>query len=458
METSTATGTHQPGARTFDCPWCGAISKIPSDHLGEHFTCPECKKATKLTDKNTSSLNPTEPPPDAPHLTGDRTFDCPWCGAICSVPSQHLGEHFTCPECKKATKLTPQNTRRADVFTPPPDAPPPEWEVARARRTKVLIAVGIAAAIGIAVAVSQGGGTPAKPAVHGDGTAQAPSPPSTPDEATPPPSPIPGGLPQPPDVGPPTPPPGLPTPPSPVPPGPTPPVPTLPGPTPIGPTPPQPTPPQPTPPQPTPPQPTPPQPTPPQPTPPVVPSAPDEDAVAKAEARVAAAGARLAATKVRLSDAKKRADDFRKDNPAAAQADETFRGLGAIWAERMRLLGGKDGATTPAEARAFDADLAKFIEQDALRVKAAEAALGWLRTDLSGRHAIGAASWKDVHFRGVGFERAAKTLLDTTRAEAAKLPADLAAGVAVAEKANEDARRELAEAEHALLQAKTGGN
>ncbi len=203
METSTATGTQQPEARTFDCPWCGAISRIPSDHMGEHFTCPECKKATKLTDKNTSALKPTEPPPDAPHLTGDRTFDCPWCGAICSVPSQHLGEHFTCPECKKATKLTPQNTRRTDVFTPPPDAPPPEWEVARARRTKVLIALGIAVAIGVAVAVSQGNESPAKPGGGEGTTAQAPTPP--PDETTPP-SPGPGGPPTPPTVAPPMPP------------------------------------------------------------------------------------------------------------------------------------------------------------------------------------------------------------------------------------------------------------
>ena len=113
------------GVRTFDCPWCGAISPVPGDHLGEHFVCPECKKGTKLTERSTSTRAATAAPPDAPHLSGDRTFDCPWCGAIASVPSSHLGEGFRCPECAKSTKLTSTNTRRALVTAPPPDAPHP---------------------------------------------------------------------------------------------------------------------------------------------------------------------------------------------------------------------------------------------------------------------------------------------------------------------------------------------
>ena len=106
--------------RTFDCPWCGAIAPVPADHLGEHFPCPECRQATKLTSKNTSNRPPTAPPPDAPHTSGHRTFDCPWCGAIAPIPASHLGERFHCPECGKETKLTPTNTRSAALTAPPP--------------------------------------------------------------------------------------------------------------------------------------------------------------------------------------------------------------------------------------------------------------------------------------------------------------------------------------------------
>jgi hypothetical protein len=123
MTTAGATGHSVPGQRTFDCPWCGAISRIPADHLGEHFACPECHKSTKLTEANTSTLSPTSAPPDAPHLVGDRTFDCPWCGAISAIPSSHLGEHFACPECHRQTKLTETNTTRRPPTEPPPDAP-----------------------------------------------------------------------------------------------------------------------------------------------------------------------------------------------------------------------------------------------------------------------------------------------------------------------------------------------
>jgi predicted RNA-binding Zn-ribbon protein involved in translation (DUF1610 family) len=140
-------GSSAHESRTFDCPWCGAISPVPADHLGEHFACPECRKETKLTEKNTSALGVTETPPDAPHLTGDRTFDCPWCGAISAVPSSHLGERFACPECKRDTKLTPTNTRRAPITAPPPDAPPPEPTGAPKGLLVVagLIVVGVAA-------------------------------------------------------------------------------------------------------------------------------------------------------------------------------------------------------------------------------------------------------------------------------------------------------------------------
>lgn len=43
--------------------------------------------------------------------TGRLAFDCPWCGAILGVDSEHLGTSFPCPECGESTKLTEDNTR-----------------------------------------------------------------------------------------------------------------------------------------------------------------------------------------------------------------------------------------------------------------------------------------------------------------------------------------------------------
>jgi hypothetical protein len=194
-----ATGSHAAGQRTFDCPWCGAISSIPADHLGEHFTCPECHKATKVTEKNTSSLPPTAPPPDAPHLSGDRTFDCPWCGAISSIPSSHLGEHFTCPECHKATKLTEKNTTRR----PPTEAPAgaPHEEKVGGRGVLVVLALALVGA-GLWLALGRGrGGEPEQvdtivsspPPSTGLPPGPAPTPTPTPAvPSTPPPGPTAG--------------------------------------------------------------------------------------------------------------------------------------------------------------------------------------------------------------------------------------------------------------------------
>src|SRR5262245_24393171 len=101
------------------------VPRLPAP-LAARVQVPECVNNPTPTEQHTSSLSPTDTPPDAPHLSGDRTFDCPWCGAISAVPSSHLGERFVCPECQRDTKLTALNTRRAPITAPPPDAPPPE--------------------------------------------------------------------------------------------------------------------------------------------------------------------------------------------------------------------------------------------------------------------------------------------------------------------------------------------
>src|SRR5262245_30781837 len=143
--------------------------------MGEHFACPECKKATKLTSHNTSDLPPTEAPPDAPHLVGDRTFDCPWCGAISSVPSSHLGDRFHCPECGKETKLTSTNTRAAAITAPPPDAP--HVDEGKGGRGILVAAVVAVLAVGAWLAFGQSGGS------SGSGEKEtAGTPPSTTNE------------------------------------------------------------------------------------------------------------------------------------------------------------------------------------------------------------------------------------------------------------------------------------
>jgi hypothetical protein len=57
----------EPSYLTFDCPWCGAISRAEETMLGEHYVCPECHRGTKLTEVNTRHRDLTEAPPDAPH-------------------------------------------------------------------------------------------------------------------------------------------------------------------------------------------------------------------------------------------------------------------------------------------------------------------------------------------------------------------------------------------------------
>ena len=210
------------GHRTFDCPWCGAISGIDPSHIGEHFDCPECHKATKLTAANTRPTELTEPPPGAPHHAergghhpahevselesygkGHRTFDCPWCGAISGIDPSHIGEHFDCPECHKQTKLTPDNTRSAHVTEPPPDAPHHEEKSSKAGL--LLVAV-VAVVAGIVAVISTTGGGD-EGAGDGPDVGRAPpadvAPAEQPPTQPPPPEEQPPGETQPPDGQPP---------------------------------------------------------------------------------------------------------------------------------------------------------------------------------------------------------------------------------------------------------------
>jgi predicted RNA-binding Zn-ribbon protein involved in translation (DUF1610 family) len=170
-----------PDHRTFDCPWCGAISGIDPTHIGEHFECPECNQSTKLTPKNTRKRHITDPPKEAPHHE-DRmlTFDCPWCGAISQVGSALLGTSFDCPECHQATRLTDQTTRAGDLFVPAADAP--HHEESSGVGMKALIGLVVVAAIAWFAFGRGDGGSTETPDGGGRHTAQTPGPGEGPDE------------------------------------------------------------------------------------------------------------------------------------------------------------------------------------------------------------------------------------------------------------------------------------
>lgn len=220
MHESSDLESYGKGHRTFDCPWCGAISGIDPTHIGEHFDCPECHKSTKLTPANTRTEELTEPPPDAPHPgtegapkpvahetsdwesygKGHRTFDCPWCGAISGIDPSHLGEHFDCPECHKRTKLTPDNTRGGHLTQAPPDAPHHEEPKSKAG---LLLVVAIAVVVGVVAMIASRGGEEEDGDGGGPTVAQTPptdvGPGSVPSEVpTPPPEEGPGETPAPP--------------------------------------------------------------------------------------------------------------------------------------------------------------------------------------------------------------------------------------------------------------------
>jgi len=392
--------------RTFDCPWCGAISPVPADHLGEHFMCAECKKATKLTDKNTSDRKPTDAPPDAPHLSGDRTFDCPWCGAISSLDSSHLGERFHCPECAKETRLTAMNTRRAPITAPPPDAPPP---APTSSGKGVLVALVLAVA-GIGAwwmlrdegtsptekepsGATEIGRAPGAPAPMGPDAAMAPdATPPGPSPADTPPTPIPGPAPS--DggmgvVGPPAPP----------------------------------------------------------------------SALEEAQAVLAAATSRRAAALEKQYAALASLDDWKRENPAAAVAAENMPGLLELAAEAKRLADEKKVIPEPEKAtleqlRAYDAAVVAFASASPARTKAAEQVLAWLRADPFGREGHGLADWKGLSFAGDGVKRAFGALEQAWGPGAAMWPADLAKAVQDTTAEGEAAQKAVLDAEARLARAK----
>ena len=384
------------GTRTFDCPWCGAISPVPADHMGEHFSCGECRKATKLTEKNTSTRGPTEIPPDAPHLTGDRTFDCPWCGAISSVPSSHLGEGFECPECKKHTKLTSTNTRRATVTAPPPDAPHDALGSGTGGG-KALVAVAVLVLGGGAAwwFTAGPGGTPATETVTNTVVVTRDTVRIDVDRVKPPTVPVPGAVSAP--VAP-----AMPTGVSPVP------VPT--GPLPE-------------------------------------PTDGAEAARVMLAAKVAAADLKRATADASFEGAKAALEAWSKANPGALDAHDLLPALGETSAEIDRALADKalipdPAKTSPDQVRAVDAAVRRFVEASPARARVAAAVLDGMRADRGGREVAGVADWKELHLTGDGFRRAAGTLSASWQALAGSVPADLVKALADAAAARDAAKAE----------------
>lgn len=366
------------GTRTFDCPWCGAISPVPASHLGEHFACPECKKGTKLTEKNTANRAVSATPPDAPHMSGERTFDCPWCGAIASVPSSYLGEGFACPECERSTKLTATNTRRAAVTAPPPDAPHPG--VSSGAGPKILAAA-VVAAVGVGAwwflagpgakkpdsntSVAKDVGTIDKAPGVNPSTRSSPSGPAA-SSGTP--------LAMTPDVPP--------------------------GPAPVG------------------------------------PSAPvDADRAEAARLAATQLAVQIELAEQWLASQTKALADWSDAHPGALDARDVAAALGEVVAEVDRALADKalipDPATaTPEQVRAAAAAVRAFIEASPARQKATLAVVEAMRSDHGGREVAGITDWHEVHVAGEGFRRGAAGLRASLEVLASTVPADLVKAVA----------------------------
>jgi hypothetical protein len=390
MADASASRSPASGQRTFDCPWCGAISSIPASHLGEHFPCPECKKATKLTPKNTTSLPPTAAPPGAPHLSGDRTFDCPWCGAISSIPSSHLGEHHVCPECQKRTKLTEKNTTRRKPSEAPPGAPHVEPAKPAPARTGLVVAL-LVGLLGVGAWVAfgmrgDGGdhegpereGTPTPVASGGDPAAR---PPRTGEPRAPEPSAsTPGAAPAAGTEG-----------------------------------------------------------TPAAPAPPADPATAERvrarERLARAEKALSEAEARLAAARAPAGGA-----DVARLRADVAAAKDVQRQIAS-------LAEGANPAAADA-ARGRNLALLQYLQDASARTRVAEAALERLREDPAVREVVG-VSWTELDFQGFAFRRALGELVSAWESAAgAAAPAPGADAEAV--RAVEAARREDSEARAAL--------
>lgn len=375
---------------TFDCPWCGAIDPVPASQLGEHFACPECKRATKLTERNTSDRPPTEPPPDAPHRSGDRTFDCPWCGAISAVPASHLGERFHCPECGKETKLTPSNTRAAAITAPPPDAP--HHDAPKERGGLVVGALTLAAIAAGVWYFNRPDTTPPPPSPQppvadagtpSPGTSETPA--AQPEPTNPPPAPAA------PDAG-------------------------------TGPAAP--------------------------PAPAAPPSPDDAKTLARATAAQAVAAARADVERAQAADAEARAQRalWERDHPDASRSAADAEALAALAAvvDRERTTAG--AAPTAAAARAASDAVVAWVSADAARVALAERVLTSMRADLLGREVLGVADWKGVHWGGDGARRAVASL-HAAAVAAGRVAPEVLAAEASARGALVEARRRLGDAE-----------
>ncbi len=154
MHRSSDQEAYGPGHLTFDCPWCGAICGVAPDHVGESFECPECGQKTKLTEHTVRRAGLLDAPPDAPHHEEQRVaFDCPWCGNTAPVSADLFGTSYNCPRCHQSTRLTTKTTRRPGAAEPGAPA-----VAAPARRWPLLAVAVVAAAVVGVVFATQGGG------------------------------------------------------------------------------------------------------------------------------------------------------------------------------------------------------------------------------------------------------------------------------------------------------------
>ena len=402
--TSATPSSPAPHRRTFDCPWCGAINPVPGDHLGEHFTCSECKKSTKLTEKNTSTKGATTSPDATAHLSGDRTFDCPWCGAIAAVPSSHLGERFACPECKKETRLTAANTRRAPITAPPPEAPP-FGDSTGGSKTGLIAIIGVAVVGGLVWAFLPKGSYEGPGAPSRGSTSEVVNVPTEPPSAAMTPDAAMDAA-----MGTAAPPPVV-----------TPPPATAPSANPLT-----------------------------QPTP----KAMDADLL---KGLIAKATTDLANAVKARADAQEKFDAWTKDNPDIVEMEKKHAALREITGEAKRLTTATPALldpvkATPDAARTFDAAMSKYVGASTARTSVAEQAIGRMHSELVGRYA--GHDWKSIVFHGAAFSRALAALDEGYGGMAGLRPPELSKAVTDADAAIAAAKQAKADAEARLAALK----
>ncbi|MHC5010056.1 MAG: hypothetical protein ACYTG6_03780 [Planctomycetota bacterium] len=336
--------------RTFDCPWCGAIASVPSEILGEHLVCGECGRGTKVTEQNTTALPPTAPPPDAPHGPADLTFECPWCGALEAFSSMHLGEHVECPACRKSTKLTSVNTKEG---APPGTVSGQVITDTETSGSPFLLIAAIVVLAAVGAWFLFGSETGSNTETTGDTEiSQAPPVEEPPVEE-------------------------------------------------------------------------------PEPAEPEEVVSPLAEAVA--EARDTLRQARLAREQAmdRRDQMRAALDAWLAAHPDVAEATRTLGPLQTLHTESARLMTViATQEPTPATARAYNASLRGFIGEDPDRIGLATALLAQLRAEPGGPRV---ASWESMNFHAPGVREAIETLLAERKSLAAQVPAELLERVATAE-------------------------